>query len=200
MTKRALIRKGDRTTHGGTVLEGDLSFIVEGKPLSRVGDKVHCPRCKGAFPIATGAQTMFSDQYVARHDDVTGCGAKLIASQNASFWESEDGADEMLVGEDSVDQAQVTHEQNQHPEHELTHHSDSDDTYAVRFQSIEPETGLPQPRCVYILTRENGGQHGGITDKNGFTETIVASQSEKIGVHFMFKSSNGENIEREDLS
>ena len=81
----AFITIGDKTSHGGTVISGDLTFMIHGKPVARVGDQTVCPRCKGTFAITTGASDMFSlGPAVARHGDRTACGATLIASQSTS--------------------------------------------------------------------------------------------------------------------
>ncbi|MDR6741509.1 MULTISPECIES: PAAR domain-containing protein [Herbaspirillum] len=82
---QAFITIGDRTSHGGTVISGDLTFMAHGKPVARVGDQTVCPRCQGTFAITTGAGDMFSlGAAVARHGDRTACGATLIASQATS--------------------------------------------------------------------------------------------------------------------
>lgn len=52
-----IIRQGDPTSHGGTVLEGSLTDICHGKPISYVGHKVICPKCKGISPIIEGVLT-----------------------------------------------------------------------------------------------------------------------------------------------
>jgi uncharacterized Zn-binding protein involved in type VI secretion len=52
-----IIRLGDKTSHGGVVIEGSLSDICMGKPIAYIGHKVQCPKCKGAFPIVEGAMT-----------------------------------------------------------------------------------------------------------------------------------------------
>lgn len=36
------IRQGDQTTCGGQVLDGDSSWISDGAPLARAGDRVTC--------------------------------------------------------------------------------------------------------------------------------------------------------------
>jgi len=78
----ALILKGDKTTHGGTVLEGFEQVTCLGIPVAGVGHKVACPMCKGIFPIREGTpQTSFSGVAVAVEGMETACGAKLIASQ-----------------------------------------------------------------------------------------------------------------------
>ncbi len=77
-----IIRKGDSTSHGGTVLEGSPSDICMGQPIAYIGHKVHCPKCRGDFPIVEGVMTAtFYGKGVAVAGMKTSCGATLIASQ-----------------------------------------------------------------------------------------------------------------------
>ena len=77
-----IIRKGDPTSHGGTVLEGSLTDICHGKPIAYIGHKVHCPKCRGDFPIVEGVvTTTFYGKGVAIAGMKTSCGASLIATQ-----------------------------------------------------------------------------------------------------------------------
>lgn len=77
-----IIRKGDPTSHGGTVLEGSLADICHGKPIAYVGHKVQCPKCKGVFPIVEGVlTTTFYGKGVAIAGMKTACGASLIPTQ-----------------------------------------------------------------------------------------------------------------------
>lgn len=83
---RPLIRIGDTTDHGGVVVSGAGSDIVEGKPVARVGDTVTCP-IKGHGPtvIVSGDSSLIVEgQPVARQGDKCACGATLIASQGDS--------------------------------------------------------------------------------------------------------------------
>ena len=54
MTARPIIRVGDKTTHGGTVLEGFSSYDIDGRAAAGLGHMVDCPKCKGVFPIVEG--------------------------------------------------------------------------------------------------------------------------------------------------
>ncbi|MFP5391575.1 MAG: PAAR domain-containing protein [Gammaproteobacteria bacterium] len=85
-----LIVMGDRTSHGGTVISADLTFDINGKCVARVGDLTVCPKCKGTFPITSGASDLVdgAGNAYARHMDETACGAKLISSQMTTFWEN----------------------------------------------------------------------------------------------------------------
>lgn len=79
---KPVIVVGDRTSHGGTVLEGAADTLVDGKPVARIGDRVNCPK-KGhsAAVIISGDQTCFANgRPIARHGDKCSCGATLIAS------------------------------------------------------------------------------------------------------------------------
>ncbi|SDE35966.1 Zn-binding Pro-Ala-Ala-Arg (PAAR) domain-containing protein, incolved in TypeVI secretion [Massilia sp. PDC64] len=77
-----IIRKGDPTSHGGTVLEGSLTDICHGKPIAYIGHKVHCPKCGGDFPIVEGVvTTTFYGKGVAIAGMKTSCGASLVPTQ-----------------------------------------------------------------------------------------------------------------------
>jgi uncharacterized Zn-binding protein involved in type VI secretion len=82
MGQRAIIRKGDPTSHGGEVIEGSEVDIVEGKPVAFVGHKVSCRKCRGTHEIVEGAPvTTFYGKGVALEGMKTSCGATLIATQ-----------------------------------------------------------------------------------------------------------------------
>jgi uncharacterized Zn-binding protein involved in type VI secretion len=83
MTK-AFIVVGDKTSHGGVVIEGAPTTDTSGIRIARVGDKVTCPK-KGhgeTTVIATGDPTcIIEGRAAARDGDTTACGAVLIAGQ-----------------------------------------------------------------------------------------------------------------------
>ncbi len=81
---RALIVLGDKTSHGGTVIEASGQSASGNIRIARVGDKVTCPKKgHGTCPIVSGDPTLIIDgQPAARHGDTTACGATLIASQS----------------------------------------------------------------------------------------------------------------------
>lgn len=82
MAFRAIIRIGDPTSHGGTVLEGFNNFNVYGKDAAGIGHKVSCPTCKGNHFIIAGAKNFYYfGTEVAVEGMLTSCGAVLIATQ-----------------------------------------------------------------------------------------------------------------------
>lgn len=83
----ALIRLGDKTSHGGVVLTASPVSASGGIPIARLGDAVACP-LPGHTPclIVSGDPSMIVDgKPVARDGDKTSCGASLIASQQATI-------------------------------------------------------------------------------------------------------------------
>lgn len=81
----AFIRLGDKTSHGGTVIEASPTTTSGDSAVARMGDKTTCPLPgHGSNPIAAGDPTTIVDgKPVARHGDLIACGATLIASQQA---------------------------------------------------------------------------------------------------------------------
>src|SRR5882724_8121482 len=82
----AFIILGDKTDHGGEVIEASGVTDTHGRRIARVGDKVSCPKKgHGTTVITTGDSTMIIDgKAAAYHLCSTSCGAKLIASQSVS--------------------------------------------------------------------------------------------------------------------
>ncbi|QYF94760.1 PAAR domain-containing protein [Massilia sp. PAMC28688] len=77
-----IIRMGDKTSHGGTVLEGSQTDICMGKPIAYIGHKTQCPQCKGTYPIVEGVMTTtLYGKGVAVAGMKTACGAVLVARQ-----------------------------------------------------------------------------------------------------------------------
>lgn len=76
-----VIRLGDKTTHGGTVISAQPTFKVLGKAVAVEGDLTACPQCKGAFPIQPAdSERHHNGRAVAYDGDKAACGAKLISS------------------------------------------------------------------------------------------------------------------------
>ncbi|MEO8153484.1 MAG: PAAR domain-containing protein [Rhizobacter sp.] len=87
---RPFIVLGDKTNHGGEVIEASGTTDTNGKCIARVGDKVKCPKKRHrrrhrTTEIVTGDPTMIIDgKAAARHGDRTSCGARLISTQSVT--------------------------------------------------------------------------------------------------------------------
>jgi len=79
---KKVIRLGDSTSHGGTVLSASSSTVVQGKAVALVGDQVSCPQDgHGPAVIVEGDPNWIIDgKAVALEGHKTSCGAALIAS------------------------------------------------------------------------------------------------------------------------
>ncbi|QIU89832.1 PAAR domain-containing protein [Yokenella regensburgei] len=75
-----VIRVGDKTTHGGTVVEGSSGVKFQGKEVSCLQDKVTCPKHGDTF-IAEGDEgAKINGKPIALHGHKCGCGCTLITS------------------------------------------------------------------------------------------------------------------------
>lgn len=68
-----IIRLGDTTSHGGTVLEAFTHTNLNGKPIAGVGHNVSCPLCKGIFPIVEGSSTYSVEGVPVALDGMNDC-------------------------------------------------------------------------------------------------------------------------------
>ena len=85
MRSKKIICKGDKTDHGGTVIEGISTYLIQGREASGKGHMVECPLCKGSFPIIEGSENMKVQGIpIALEGMKTSCGAILIASQTTT--------------------------------------------------------------------------------------------------------------------
>ncbi len=79
---KGVIRVGDRTSHGGQVVTGCEKYLVDGKPIARVGDECTCPvHGHTGVKIVEGHVNIIVDgKPMALHGFMTSCGATLITS------------------------------------------------------------------------------------------------------------------------
>ena len=77
---KGIIRIGDKTTSGGSVLEGSPTMRFHGIGSARVGDKVSCP-AHGPTVVSEG-HPVFKDHGVpvAFHGHRCACGCALLTS------------------------------------------------------------------------------------------------------------------------
>lgn len=80
-----LICLGDKTSHGGVVIQASRNSDVAGVGIARMGDKTVCPT-HGSAPIISGDSSFIVDgKPAARAGDKTACGATLIAGQQTTI-------------------------------------------------------------------------------------------------------------------
>jgi uncharacterized Zn-binding protein involved in type VI secretion len=160
---------GDKTSHGGTVLEGSPADICMGKPIAYIGHKVLCPQCKGAFPIIEGAlTTTFYGKGAALAGMKTACGAVLIASQFTDIVEYGGGA--VAASPGALRDAGKT------PVREEPGDTQFDD----RFVLLDDVTGEPITCTEYAIRRASGAIEHGTTDAQGHTHLLSATAAAEV--------------------
>lgn len=77
-----IVRLGDSTSHGGTVISASSTHLIDGTGIARVGDRITCPLPgHGINSIVEGAATyLIAGRMVALHGHHCMCGCTLISS------------------------------------------------------------------------------------------------------------------------
>lgn len=157
-----MIRQGDTTSHGGTVLEGFAVYTVEGRAVAGMGHKVDCPLCKGVFPIAQGNPThTFSHVPLAYEGMKTACGASLIASQASTTHSSPTGSVARIA-------------EPQIPDNPLGHQAEDK---VVQFIIRHHETKDPLEGVPYIIKLSTGAIESGHSNAEGLTSKLLVKKS-----------------------
>jgi uncharacterized Zn-binding protein involved in type VI secretion len=176
-----IIRLGDKTSHGGTVLEGSPADICMGKPIAYIGHKVQCPKCKGTFPIVQGAlTTTFYGKGVALAGMKTACGAVLIASQFTDIVEYGGGT----AAASSSSRSSQARAAGPSPLSGTACSPKQDETgdaqFDERFVLLDELTGEPLACTEYAIRRTSGAIEHGTTDAQGHTHLLSATASAEV--------------------
>ena len=174
------IVKGDKTSHGGTVLGGSPFSDCGGKPIARMGDMVACPLCKGVFPISQGDQSNIIDgSPVAYHGCKTACGATIISSQIRTLTEPSSGAapaeasGAVAAGFGTVGAGMAA----AYEEESL---GGADERFQGRFRLVSADDGEPISGKA-VRVRSTGGQYlTGATDAEGYTQWVERDAAEAL--------------------
>jgi uncharacterized Zn-binding protein involved in type VI secretion len=171
-----IIRMGDPTSHGGTVIEGSEFDICHGKPIAFIGHKTYCPRCKGSFAIIDGAMTMtFYGRGVALAGMKTACGATLIATQFTDFVEYGSGSEgSKKSAASNRGSATATSRQD--------NRNANDQEYDIHFY-ITDAADLPMMDWPYCIETASGKRVEGRTDNQGKTIRIASALAECARLH-----------------
>ncbi|WP_197523915.1 MULTISPECIES: PAAR domain-containing protein [Cupriavidus] len=161
---KGIVRQGDKTTHGGTVLEGIPNFRIHGLPAAAVGHMVSCPLCNGVFPIIEG-DTGFTahGKAIALHGMRTACGAQLISS-TAGFANVEHPRSSAVFASTHNKDGLLRVPASPHDANRF------DDLYVL----LDSKTQAPLANTEYALVRETGEPEFGTTDNKGRTHLLAS--------------------------
>jgi uncharacterized Zn-binding protein involved in type VI secretion len=140
---RSQVVVGDRTSHGGVVLNGSPTHDWHGIPIARQGDRVFCPRCPPfEFMIAEGLENCTDTDAglpMAVEGHKTTCGATLIARPASP--------EAMLVAKSLIDP--------------------HDRPFNEQVMAIESASGKALAGIHYFIQCDNGTVFHGVTDSEG---------------------------------
>lgn len=177
-----IIRQGDKTSHGGTVIEGSILDICMGKPIAFVGHKVVCRRCKGIFAIVEGAPTTtFYGKGVALAGMKTACGASLLASQFTDVVEYGGGGSSSANKLEASTASASAAASPLHVFHGTAERKQTDSAqFDDRFILIDDVTGDPLAFTEYAIRRASGEIEYGTTDSHSCTHLLAATANAEL--------------------
>jgi len=160
---QAFITKGCFTDHGAKILEGDDSWVVEGKGVHLEGMKHYCPKCK-VLSKAIATENGFM-QINGRNPivagDVSTCGARYIKISDLAV---------RSRGSSLLNNI-----------NNLVNNLKFDE----RIQLIDKDDNEILSNIPYYLKNSKTGDivNQGITDHNGYTERFYTEKSEDIDIY-----------------
>lgn len=174
---RAVICKGDPTSHGGKVLEGNELVTTNGRAVAQLGHMTLCPQCKGQFPIIEGlAFHTYAGIGTAVDGMQTACGAKLIATQQQMVIDDGGGSggttDSAPAPANSVAPAKQ-----QAP-------------YSGAFRAVDDTTGQPVAGLPYHIELPDGRTVRGVTDEDGHTQHVSSDNPETVKLYWETEASD----------
>ncbi|BBF84920.1 hypothetical protein DLM_1296 [Aquitalea magnusonii] len=163
---KAIIREGDPTSHGGTVLEAFPHLSVYGKNAAGVGHKGYCPQCKRDFVIVAGAQNVaYFGKNVAVEGMLTSCGATLIATQSQATIDVAPGGQAIMAGSLMASVLQKA--------------AASTPSFDEQIKFVLPNNSV-LANTAYALTLADGTTIEGSTDAEGKTQRIETDSAQDI--------------------
>jgi len=157
---QAFITKGCSTDHGGQILEGDDSWIVEGKGVHLEGMTHYCPKCKvmsKAIATERGFLLVNGRNMIVAGDKST-CGAKYIKISDLAVRDRGTGTSSTSYSSSSQSVNKVK-------------------KYSGQYQLINEVDGTSYKNVKYIISYKDGRKVEGVTDENGMTGKLESTES-----------------------
>jgi uncharacterized Zn-binding protein involved in type VI secretion len=169
---RAVICKGDPTTHGGNVLEGNELVTTNGRAVAQLGHKTFCPQCKGTFPIIEGLDFhTYAGIGTAVDGMQTACGAKLIATQQQMVIDDGSGGGTSA----SAAAARADGERGR---------------YSGAFRAVDETTGQPVAGLPYRIELPDGRTVRGVTNETGHTQHVSSNSPDTVKLYWETEASD----------
>ncbi|WP_246641836.1 PAAR domain-containing protein [Paraburkholderia edwinii] len=170
--KRFYILQGDKTTSGGTVVDGLDCAFHHGTKFSFLGASVSCPACgtNGVIvPVGPRRKSNLFGKQFALEGDVCCCrchpSPKLIASQRKSgdVFEAHELV-EMGLTPQGVKAAKTP-----------------DMNFDERIRVVD-SAGLPMAGVPYHIRTRSGAIYKGLTNSEGYSERVYTEKEQQLDV------------------
>ena len=171
MVTRYNILQGDKTTAGGTVIDGSTTDIVYDRGMAYEGDRVNCPACKSVGQIVCDGPRWSSigpdGREAALSDDICLCKCnpypRLVPSQTfmSMHMDSSPGTGSG-AGSNPFN---------------LPH----DEQFLLRDKA----TGEPLKNARYQVRTASGNVFEGVTDGSGRTQRVSTDTAEQLVFHLL---------------
>lgn len=155
---------GSLTTGGGTVISGQSTFLIEGKPIACVGDKATCPKHQCVSTIVSGDNHLVvMGKPAAQHNSPLSCGCKCIGTQNLHVGDNGGGLKE---AKNSSETSMITN-----PQQSESFVDDKKEIHKIQFQIMDDFDQKPIQELLYEIYSKESGELlvKGYTDQDGFT-------------------------------
>ena len=151
------------TDHGGKIIQGDDSWLVDGKAAHLEGMTHYCPKCKvlsRAIASENGFMQVNGKNLIVA-GDLSSCGSKYIKISDLAVRSRGSGLLSNL--------------------HNLVNKLKFDE----RIQLIDKDDDEPLVNVPYYLKNSKTGEivAQGITDHNGYSERFYTEKSEDIDIY-----------------
>jgi uncharacterized Zn-binding protein involved in type VI secretion len=181
----AIVVLGDRTDHGGEVIEASGVTDTHNRRIARIGDKVQCPKKgHGATIIIEGDLTFVIDgKGAAYHGCKTSCGAILISSQSVTTINFGGGGGGQAAATSSSQALATSFRAANSPEAARTESAASppqeNAIFDEQFELLDSE-GNALVEVPYTVKFASGMVEHGETDASGRTKRFITDDAESL--------------------
>ena len=167
---KALITVGCKTDHGGIIVLGDSSFLVEGKAIHLDGMTHFCPKCKvQSRAIASNQGFMVvGGKSIVAVGDTSSCGSKYLKISDLAVMSSGASSPKIVSNNTNSFVAEPNFK------------------YGQKFVLQDELTGEPLANVCYEIYM-NGETFHGKTDKEGFTHFITSETEEELEIRIILE-------------
>lgn len=167
---KALITVGCKTDHGGIIVLGDSSFLVEGKAVHLDGMTHFCPKCKvQSRAIASNQGFMIvGGKSIVAVGDTSSCGSKYLKISDLAVMSSGASSPKIVSNNTNSFVAEPNFK------------------YGQKFVLQDELTGEPLANVCYEIYM-NGEIIHGRSDKEGFTELITSKTEAELEIKIILE-------------